>query len=73
MKRSAVKLANGNWSVRNENGTEVCIIQKHYRTARSKNHSGYDKITRLSSGEYAQLPYFSHFATLKQALRCCGC
>lgn len=73
MKRSAVKLADGSWSVRSESGTEIYIIRKHYRTPRSKNHDGYDKITRLKSGEYTQMPYFSHFATLKQALRCCGC
>lgn len=73
MKRIAVKLANGNWSIRNEKGTEVCLLMKHYRTSRSKNHDGYDKLIRLDTGEYTQLPYFSHFATLKQALRCCGC
>lgn len=73
MKRTAVKLANGNWSVRDGNGKEIYIIQKHYRTCRSRTHDGYDKLTRLDSGEYAQMPYFSHFSTLKQALRCCGC
>lgn len=73
MKRSAVKLASGDWSIRNEHGTELYIIRKHYRNDRSKNHDGYDKITRLNTGEYVQLPYFSHYATLKQALRCCGC
>ena len=73
MKNTAVKLANGDWSIRNEKGRELYIIRKHYRTSRSRNHNGYDKITRLKSGEYAQLPYFSHYATLKQAFRCCDC
>ena len=31
MKRTAVKLANGDWSIREENGNELYIIRKHYR------------------------------------------
>ena len=73
MKRRAVKLANGNWSIRNEKGREVYLLQKHYHSPRASSRCGYDKIARLDSGEYLQMPYFSHFNTLKQALRSCGC
>lgn len=73
MKRTAIKLANGNWSIRNANGREVYILQKHYHSPRDNSRFGYDKITRLDSGETCIPPYFSYFPTLKQALRSCGC
>lgn len=73
MKRTAVKLANGDWSIRNTTGREVYRLQKHHHSRRASSRCGYDKIARLDSGEYIPMPYFSHFTTLKQALRSCGC
>lgn len=73
MKRTAVKLTNGDYSIRNKNGREVYLIQKRYYSPRLNSSFGYDKIARLGSGEYIPMPYFSHFATLKKALRSCGC
>ena len=73
MKRTAVKLANGDWSIRNSTGHEVYRLQKHHHSKRASSRCGYDKIARLDSGEYIPMPYFSHFTTLKQALRSCGC
>ena len=73
MKHTAVKIENGNWSILDENNREIYRIQKHYNTRRSKNHNGYDKLIRLESGEYKQPLYFSHYATLKQALSSCDC
>lgn len=73
MKRTAVKLANGNWSIRNDKGREIYLLQRHPHSPRSSSRCGYDKIAILGSGEYLPMPYFSHFTTLKQALRSCGC
>ena len=73
VKRTAVKLANGDYSIRNRSGQELYRLQRRYHSNRASSRCGYDKIARISSGEYVQMPYFCHFNTLKQALRSCGC
>lgn len=48
------------------------IIRKHYRTDRSKTHTGWDVFSRNEAGEYVQGRYFSHFATFRDAVNHCG-
>ena len=64
---SIEKIADGAVILTEETGRRY-LIRKHYRTGRSKAHTGWDVLWE-HNGQWFQPPYFSHWASKADAIR----